>query len=177
MLASLLPRRWRTPVLAALGLCVAAGALARLPTSRAAENTQIEYAFLKHTVPLLPKECTIVMADRFMAQRLVSTEFPTWLLGGRSLTGQSDFLSNGETAAHGCRFFYFGLSCQSFNSAETPPRDGIRPECRALEARYEFSPEVESRAANTPDGFLRVPNSRLRFGFYRRKSRDSRAAH
>jgi hypothetical protein len=108
------------------------------------------------------------MPDRFMARRLLSTEFPAWWLAGRPLAEQSDFLAAETT---GCRLFYFGLSCQTFTSQETAPPDGIRPECRALEARFRLVPVVESVAPNAPDGFMRVPNAVLRFGFYRLEPR------
>jgi MFS family permease len=165
LIASRLAPRWRRPLLAALWLCLAAESLSRLPAARAAENAQVEYAFLRQTLPRLPKDCAIVMPDRFMSERRISTEFPTWWLGKRRLSEQAAFLASAPPP--GCALYYFGLSCQTFTREEAPPVDGVRPECRELERRFQLIPFAEWLRANAPDGFMQVPNAALRYGFYR----------
>jgi hypothetical protein len=165
-LERLTPRRWRRPALALLSALLFLGALARAPLSRQAHNPQLEYAFLRRSLPRLPEGGTIVMPDRFMGGRVISTEFPTWWLGGRQLVQLSRFLAD-PGAVPGPRLFYFGLSCQTFTAQEAAPPDGVRPECRAVEKRFRLRPEAEAAFPNAPDGFMPVPNAEVRFGFYR----------
>jgi 4-amino-4-deoxy-L-arabinose transferase-like glycosyltransferase len=164
--AQRLPKRWLRPGLSLLAVLLAAGALARVPLSRQAQNAQLEYSFLRRAMPGLPAGGTIVMPDRFMAGRVISTEFPTWWLGGRPLVQLSRFLA-APGAAPEPRLFYFGLSCQTFTPQETPPPDGVRPECRAVEKGFRLEAEAEASFPSAPDGFMPVPNAEVRFGFYR----------
>ncbi|MBI5240382.1 MAG: hypothetical protein HY926_07905 [Elusimicrobia bacterium] len=171
-LEALAPGRWRRTVLVLSAALLSAGAWARVPLARQAQNAQLEYGFLRRSLPSLPAARTIVMPDRFMAGRALSTEFPTWWLGGRTLVQLSRFLQAPQAAPEP-RLFYSGLSCQTFAQQEAPAPDGVRPECRAVEKGFRLDPVVEEAFPNVPDGFMRVPNDVVRFGFYRLEPRRS----
>ena len=110
------------------------------------------------------------MPDRLMAQRVISTELPTWWLDGRTLVQLSRFLAAPADAPQP-RLFYSGLSCRTFTPQEAPPPDGVRPECRAAERSFRLEPVSEESAPSAPDGFMKVPGDEVRFGFYRLRPR------
>lgn len=163
------PRR-RFVVAGLAGLMLVAASLGRAPRVRRAHNPQREYAFLEKTVPALPGECAIVTADRFMADRVVSTEFPAWWAGGRPVVELTDYLDHpGMLDDWPCHLFYRGVSCYCFTHAEREriPADGLRPACRRIERRFELVPLVQQSFVNRPYTSFRVPAAALTIGFYR----------
>jgi hypothetical protein len=149
-----------------LGILVVAASLARAPRAARLENPQMEYRFLERTVPGLPATCTLVVPDRFMADGIVSTEFPDWWRRGGLPVETSLFLEGG--GMRGCAVLYRGLSCRSFTHEEEPgiPPSGIRPECSRIEERYRLVPIAEESFENRPDCYLVVPGERVTVGFY-----------
>jgi hypothetical protein len=151
-----------------LGLLLLSTGLLRAPQVRALATAQLEFAFQERALPGLPAECGLVVPDRFMAGRVISTEQATWRLGDRPLAELTPFLEDAQTAAAApCWVLYRGLTCHLFTHAETPPADGVRPECRAPEARYLLQPLVEEILPAIPYDYLRLPASRVRLGLYR----------
>lgn len=151
-----------------LGAALLATGLLRAPGIRALASPQREFAFLEEALQGLPRECGLVMADRFMARRVVSTEFPTWWLAGRPLAELTPFLTDPEVAASApCWLFYRGLTCHLFSHQEEPPAAGTRPECLALEARLGPEAVIERVLPPEPYDYLRLVAPEVRLGFYR----------
>lgn len=160
--------RARYPVRAALLAILALSSLMR--TGQAGKNfaPQLEYRFLQRAVPRLPRECELVVADRFMARRRVSAEFPAFWLSGSRPIEVSRLLEESPDPEPRCRLFYRGLACATFLSDEAATPDGIRPECRRLEERYLLEPWLEERIpAITDASFLLLPPDGVTLGFYR----------
>ncbi len=129
---------------------------------------QLEYGFLQRAVPRLPRECELVVADRFMARRRVSAEFPAFWLPRARLVEVSRLLEEGPDAEPRCRLFYRGLACATFLSDEEAPFAEVRPECRRIEERYLLAPWLEERIPGLTDAsFLLLPPSGVTLGFYR----------
>lgn len=169
-LAERMGARRRFAMLVLLGLMLLASSLARTPWIREARNPQREYAFLARTVPALPRDCAVITADRFMADRVISTEFPVWWAKDRPVIELSRFLEDPERlAGWPCRLFYRGLSCYCFTHAEREriPPDGLRPECRRMAHGHELIPVARTTFENRPFTSFRVPASTLTIGFYR----------
>jgi len=167
-LVARLPAAGRAAALAVLGAALVAGGLLRAPQVRALASAQLEFAFQERHLPALPTGCGLVMPDRFMARRVISTELATWRLGARPRVELTPFLADARAeAAQPCWVYYRGLSCHLFTHEETPPADGLRPECRALEARYRLEPLVEETLPSVPYDYLRLPAARVRLGLYR----------
>jgi hypothetical protein len=162
--------RARYGLLFLLGLALAGSALARTPLVRRLHNPQHEYAFLEGTVPELPEACAIVMADRFMGNGIVSTEFPFWWAEGRPVVQASDFLERPDSLHDwSCVLYYQGLSCRCFTHEEVGriPPDGIREECRRIGERFRLTTYIEESFPNRPYTSFRVPGESVTVGFYR----------
>jgi hypothetical protein len=169
-LADVAGYRGRVGVLVLAGLMLVASSLARAPRIRAAYNPQREFAFLRREVPALPAGCAVVTADRFMADRIVSTEFPVWWAGDRPVVEQRELLADPDRlAGWPCALYYRGLSCYCFTHAEVDrlPPDGVRPECRRVGEVHGLDPLVEETFDNRPFTSFRVPADRITVGFYR----------
>jgi len=167
-LAGQAPARGRAAAAFALGLALLATGLARAPRIRALATAQHEFAFQELVLPALPPGCGLVMPDRFMADRVISTELATWRLRGRPLAELTPFLADPRAAAGApCWVLYRGLTCHLFTHAESPPADGLRPECRAPEARFRLRPIFEQTLPAVPYDYLRLPAPEVRLGLYR----------
>lgn len=168
-IADRLDPRWRRGALALLGALLAAACLARAPLVAQAYNPQIEYAFLKRTVPALEENCAVITADRYMAGRILCSEYPLWWARapveelGRHLQ-HPDIL-----AGWPCRLFYRGITCHQFTREELDhaPRDGIRSDCRRIEEHYDLEPLAEERFSSRPYPDFHVPAKSVSIGFYR----------
>ncbi|NMB76900.1 MAG: hypothetical protein GYA21_17440 [Myxococcales bacterium] len=163
---------------AKVGLLVALTLSSLVLVGKAATDfaPQREYRFLQRAVPRLPQECELVVADRFMARRRVSAEFPAFWLPRARLVEVSQLLEEGSGPAAGCRLFYRGLACATFLSDEEAPQVGIRPECRRLEERYRLEPWLEERIPGITDAsFLLLPPDGVTLGFYRLSPRGMSA--
>jgi len=138
-------------------------------------NPQQEYAFLAETVRDLPSECMVVTADKFMADRVLVTEFPGWWLDGprTSLDAIEDTASLLDLWP--CVLWYRGLTCQAFTWQERQtgrvPASGVREECSRVDETYELTPVVERAFASRPYlSYIEVPRETLEIGFYRVES-------
>jgi len=167
-LAGRVPAPGRAAAAWTLAAVLLATGLLRAPQIHASATAQLEFAFQERALPGLPAGCGLVMPDRFMADRVISTELATWRLGGRPLLELTPFLEDAQAAAAApCWVLYRGLTCHLFTHAETPPADGLRPECRRPEARYLLQPLVEETLPAIPYDYLRLPASEVRLGLYR----------
>jgi hypothetical protein len=141
--ADLTGQRWRIGFMALTGLLLLASSMARTPQVSRFYNPQHEYAFLERETEKLPAGCAIVTADRFMARRIISTEFPYWWAEGRPVEELSDHLADPDAlAGWPCLVFYRGLSCYLFTHHE---RDRLPPGKLPL-----YSPGGDSLPQPTP---------------------------
>ncbi len=176
-IASRLGPSRRFPALAMAGALIAVSSLARAPMAASLLNPQMEYRFLARTArpgpgSAIPEGCLVVTADRYMAGRVVCSEFPWWWQRSTTL---SEFLADGERDRDGgCNVFYMGLSCQSFtyDESQSPLPGGIRQECSEVGEKYDLIPLAEETFPSRPDSYLVVTNPEVKLGFYRMVPRD-----
>jgi hypothetical protein len=161
--------RWRRGSLALLGLLVAAAGLSRAPPVAPVQNPQIEYVFLKRAVPALEEDCAVITADRYMAGRILCSEYPVWW--ARAPVEELSRHLEGPANLSGwpCRLFYRGITCYQFTNEEVgnAPRDGMRTECRRIEEIYSLIPLIEDRFESRPYPDFHVPAKSVTIGFYR----------
>jgi hypothetical protein len=151
-----------------VGVC-----LGRVPQIQKIANPQMEYAFLREQAPLIDPDCSVVIADRFMAERKISTEYPMWW--SRAQVVEMTPFMESVSGRRSCAVFYLGLSCWMFGERETPGQDGMRPECKRLEQEYWLTPIAEWIQPSRPYTAFSVPSARITFGFYRLKPKGSPA--
>ena len=149
-----------------VGVC-----LGRVPQIQKIANPQMEYAFLNEQAPLMDPDCSVVIADRFMADRKISTEYPVWLSRAEVIE-MTPFMESGS-GRKTCSIFYQGLSCWMFTEREIPEPDGLRPECKRLEQQYRLTPIAEWMQPSRPYTAFRIPSPRITFGFYRLQPKSS----
>jgi hypothetical protein len=161
--------RWRRGVLALLGALMVSACLARAPLVALAQNPQIEYAFLKRTVPALGENCAVVTADRYMANRLLCTEYPFWWAQGPVEETSRHLADPADLSQEPCLLFYRGITCYQFIREELDrvPPGGIRPDCRRIEEHYHLVPLVEERFESRPYPDFHVPEKSVTIGFYK----------
>ena len=171
-LAALLPRPPRRAGSILLIAVVTTSSSLRFDAVGETFNPQQELAFLADTVRDLPPECMVVTADKFMADRVLVTEFPGWWLDGprTSLDAVEDEASLPDLWP--CVLWYRGLTCQSFTwqerGAGRVPASGVREECSQVEEMYELTPLAEHSFENRPYlGYIQVPRDTVEIGFYR----------
>lgn len=172
-IANQLPLRFRNLGIAVLCVAITVSVVFRRDAVREHYNPQIEYNFLEESVPNLPDDCIVIVADRSMANGVITTEFPTWLLGNRPMRRLSD-IAVADTLAdpRTCAVWYRGLSCYSFSWQEQEtlaiPSDKFRPECSSIEETAEMIPIVERTFLSKPYlSYVRPHRETLSLGFYR----------
>jgi len=162
------PRR-RRGFLVLLGALIVAACLARAPVVALAHNPQIEYAFLKRAVPALDKNCAVITADRYMADRILCTEYPYWWAESPVEEMSNHLKDPANLSEWPCRLFYRGITCYQFINEELDrvPPDGVRPDCRRIEEHYDLVPLIEERFESRAYPDFHVPAKSVTIGFYK----------
>ena len=159
----------RRGFLVLVGALMVTACLARAPVVALAHNPQIEYAFLKRTIPTLEKNCAVITADRYMANRILCSEYPFWWAHSPVEEVSRHLKDPANLAEWSCRLFYRGITCYQFIQAEleNAPPDGVRPECRRIEEHYDLVPLVEKHFESRPYPDFHVPAKSVTIGFYK----------
>ena len=173
-------RRLR-PLLAGVALLALLGsALPGLTLLSRPDNADLEYAFIRRTIPTLPDQATLVLLDQRLAGRRVLTDFPDFLLQEHGK--QWRVIRQGEVgrrrgAHRGPLILYHGLTCFSFTNQEVksgaPGPGKVRPECHGFRQRHTLRALAEERITTrrphwSPrhQAFHMVPARSFTLGFY-----------
>lgn len=89
----------------------------RIDNVRESFLPQLEFKYLSETASQIQEDCVVVTADRFLANRKISTEYPTWLHKGPVIQ-RTAFIMNQPDYDGFCAYFYQGLSCQIYTWQE-----------------------------------------------------------
>jgi hypothetical protein len=149
-------------------MCIAAASFSasRFALAGHEYNAQTEYRFLEQHTPDLPLDCAVVMPDRFMANRVVSTEFPVWWLRGQHLIEANNLSS---VSSPSCLTYYRGISCYRFTWQELQgaPAPSMRPECVDFERGFSLEP-LKSQTFKSEPSYecFTTPVSELEIGFF-----------
>jgi len=106
----------------------------RLDLVRREHMPQEEFRFLAQIADTVPRECTILTAPRFLADGVISSEFPDWLYSSSIHTAEGP-LSQGDRPESRCYLYYQGLACQLYTAQELAlpsavPSPSLRPDCQ-----------------------------------------------
>ena len=176
--------------LSARGREVVFGLLLLLPASGLVSNRQVlslrydaqlEWTFLRNTIPTLPTSGTLVFRDRRARGGTIETSLP-WIwfttLGKRyEFVESSDWVDHPLRRVDGAAIWYRGISCWHWDPREVPPVGAgapqrfadprMRPQCRELEDRYALEPIAETTFTSRSDGKSTSALPRITLGFYR----------
>jgi len=161
--------------LVATGAILVAAALAMTSRSEIIDSRylpQQEYDFISSTRNDVPPDCLIVLADREMADGVMTTDYPTWLFPNAIIRLSEYVEATRRYDEFDCRLFYRGLTCSMYswqelaNTEQKPPV--VRSECDALPTEDSSHLALESRLGGKNDvGYLVPSTTTPTIGYYR----------